>query len=77
MIDTNEKKGLGVPAEDGGRSTAPAGEAPSVRLRPDAILSRADRGLAHCMIASLHGSRDLERGGNCDCHHCTKECNCA
>lgn len=28
----------GVAAEDSGRSTAPAGETPSVRLRPNAIL---------------------------------------
>lgn len=29
-----------------------------------------------CAIASLHASRDLERGGNCDCVHCDGECNC-
>ena len=30
----------------------------------------------YCMIASLHASRDLERGGNCDCEHCEKVCDC-
>jgi len=38
--------------------------------------TRKDLGLCHCMIASLHASRDLERGGCCDCHHCQGECYC-
>ena len=32
----SDEKDLGVPAEDSGRSTAPVGETPNVRLRPDA-----------------------------------------
>ena len=38
--------------------------------------TRKDMGLCHCMIASLHGAKDLEQGGNCDCHHCQRECYC-
>ena len=36
-VGLTEPKGLGVPAEDSRRRTAPAGEAPSVHLPPDAL----------------------------------------
>lgn len=32
--------------------------------------------MSYCAIAGLHGSIDLERGGNCDCEHCSQCCNC-
>lgn len=39
---STEMNHLGVPAEDSGRSTAPVGETPNVRLRPDAPAHEAD-----------------------------------
>lgn len=38
-----EKKDLGVAAEDSGRSTPAVGETPNLRLRPNAILDWASR----------------------------------
>lgn len=29
-----------------------------------------------CLVASLHASRDLDRGGCCDCEHCVNDCDC-
>jgi hypothetical protein len=29
-----------------------------------------------CAIASLHAARDMERGGNCECEHCSNDCGC-
>lgn len=49
----NDKKGLGVPAEDSGRSTAPVGETPNVRLRPDApALTSAQ--IQHATLVGLY-----------------------
>lgn len=32
--------------------------------------------MSYCLIASLHAARDLARGGDCGCEHCTRECYC-
>lgn len=29
-----------------------------------------------CAIASLHAARDMERGGDCECEHCSNDCDC-
>lgn len=29
-----------------------------------------------CPIATLHAGRDMERGGNCECEHCSNDCGC-
>ena len=29
-----------------------------------------------CAVAGLHAARDLERGGECECIHCSGECDC-